>query len=318
MSTVDGSVSYGITLTAAGGSNTGPDRTNPLTVTRTGTIAPGDTIGVYGSAGYTPGWAIVDSGIITGSKYGISIAGVGTINNTGFISDIFVQSGVVINNFFVPQPSLFTYPNNGTLSSIVMGSGTVINAAVVEGSGTAIAIGGVGTVVNLYTVLGLQEGISVGSGSVSNFGTLTVLGTYGVDIGISLGSGTVTNNGYVFDGGESIGVGAGVGLSLGSGTVINYGLVAVAGTAGAGISVSGFGTVNNSGTVSIGIYPAQYGQKLGVGDGIGIGIGSGTVSNNGVVEGAAVGISITGSGTVIEYGGRATGGTASTSAAPEG
>jgi hypothetical protein len=148
-----------------------------------------------------------------------------------------------------------------------------------------------GTLTNLGGALiyGAANGAELGTGaSVANSGTIECATSDGGSYGILLdGTGTITNHA----GGTIAGYDAGI-QALGSAAIGNAGLITDGVADGGAVNLTADGTVNNLSTGTI----------VGVSDGIDISGGSGFINNAGKVTAGNYGITLRGSGSVLNSG----------------
>ncbi len=292
-------------------------------INNSGTIASGSGEAVY----FTGSGSLVNSGAITsGSGYGIAQSG-GTayVTNYGSISGgsvgVEISSGTITNDGTI---------SGGNYAVYISGSGTLVDDAGSVFNGTVAAYAGGGSTLELSYTGSATTGTLVGLGTqFSGFGTLD----------ISAGSTWTIQNGSPFYGptynyGVVTGGATGVGLSVYTGgflynaagatitansaaavvaygsslTIVNNGGY-ITSQSGAGIYLTGTGTIDNyGGTISSG---TGYGISAGggtayitntgyIGGGdVGVEISSGTIINSGTIYGGNYAVTITGTGTLI-------------------
>lgn len=303
-------------------STTGPvtlrSSDNPLTITSNGkVIASGAGIdGIDGGSGSA--WAISNAGTVSSDGgYGVSLAGVGTVQNSGAISGtdaIFLQVGGTVGN---TAGSTISGSSSGI--RVTHGKGTVTNAGSVSGPGNyAVTLDGGGSVANTGSLVGGEDGVRImgalgdvrnsglikatvddgigmfAGGSVTNDtgGTIAGAGPGGAGIFITGGTGTVVNSGSVADVDH-------LGILLGSGKITNTSTGSISGSIAAITINAGAGTVINDGSVvstaaggagidleaSGSVANTGHGSVSGGNFGVFIGGGTGTVTNSGKIAG---------------------------------
>jgi hypothetical protein len=272
----------------------------------TGTISNYGSISASGTAGdgawlrlggtLTNGSTSVTGLSITGGSDGVlmSFEG-GTVQNYGTLAGA-AGNGVEIDNG--DGGTDLVENGSGTLSSFLIsggtngvylgGTGTLKNDGKIVGkNGDGVYIGGAGIVDNGSSgergrsIIGVSAGIEIsgGTGTISNYGSISASGTAGDGAWLRLG-GTLTNGSTSVTGLSITGGSDGVLMSFEGGTVQNYGTLA--GTAGNGVEIdNGDGGTdlveNGSGTLSsFLISGGANGVVLG---------GSGTVKNDGTIVG---------------------------------
>ncbi|ABI62033.1 Hint domain-containing protein [Granulibacter bethesdensis] len=219
-------------------------------VNNTGTLLSSGGFGITASAAVTA--TITNSGQIQGARYGVNLAGTGTITNnaSGTISSAI---GVLISN-----------------------AGTVTNAggAVITASSVGISFAGGGTVTNSGQIQGGLVGVSFSNGgSVTNnaSGSISANGPTGATGVLISGGGTVVNNASATISAASVGVSL-----VNGGTLTNSGQIqgswgVIGSLAAIGVTNSGTitgqtdgvylyngGTVNNTGAAAL-IQGTRYG-----------------------------------------------------------
>lgn len=225
--------STGITLT------NGTD--NPVTVLSSGTIAVTGTGSVALQAPASTYWTIGNAGSIDGYSAGVSLAGGGSLVNTGTIGASQTAS---------PGYSYNTSTSNFTPISggVVMAGGGVSNAssATISGVFEAVALGGGGSVANAGLIQGGAKYFGIvlpAGGSVSNAASGTIsAGREGV---LALGTAsTVTNAGQISASGVF-----GVFLVAG-GSVSNSGSAVIQGGVDGVVAKRNASTLTNQGTIT--------------------------------------------------------------------
>jgi len=291
---------------------------NPLTITRTGQVIASGTgeDGIDGASGTK--WTISNAGTISSSSQsGISLAGSGTITNTGRISGldaILLQAGGSVAN---KANGTITGKNSGI--HVTHGIATVTNAGSISGPGKyAITLDGGGSITNTGSLVGGEDGVRIqgtigkvvnsglikatvddgigifAGGSVQNNvgGTITGAGAGGAGIFITGGAGTITNSGSIADVDH-------FGILLSSGKVTNSATGSILGSV-AGIAVNaGAGTITNAGSI---ISTAASGAGIDLEAG-----GSVANSRGGSVSGGNFGVFITGGTGTVTNSGKITG-----------
>lgn len=328
------------------GTTTGPvilrSSDNPLTITSAGkVIASGAGVdGIDGGSGAA--WTINNAGTVSsGGRYGVSLAGVGTINNSGSISGtdaVYLQVGGTVKN-----TAGSTIAGSSSGIRVTHGRGTVINAGSVSGPGNyAVTLDGGGSVANTGSLVGGEDGVRImgalgdvknsglikatvddgigmfAGGSVTNDtgGTITGAGPIGAGIFITGGTGTVMNSGSIADADH-------LGILLASGKITNTATGSISGSI-AGVTINaGTGTVTNDGSIvstaasgagvdfeAGGVANTGHGSVSGGNFGVFIGGGTGTVTNSGKITGTIYdGVILVHGGTIAnQVGGTISGG----------
>ncbi len=273
----------------------------PGNVTNNGSITASDATGDGVTLGLGGAVENLEIGsVISGGNDGInSEAGALAAVNAGQITGTH-GAGVEVNGAAtVTNANLITGGDGITVSL----AGQVTNTAIIRGTtGGGVTFGFGGNVVNspIGMISGATGGVEIDgvAGSVINDGSITVTGRNGD--GVALGDGGKVEN----DGGGAKITGKDNGVSVGSGnaTIVNSG--AIAGGTGAGVTISGSGSVTNSKSISgaSGVTISQAGTVTNSGtiqasSGVAITIGgTGGVSNltGGSVTGVDGGVSIAG------------------------
>ncbi len=283
---------------------------NPLNISSSASITITGSLAAFQAVLGTY-WTIGNGGMITGNYVGVSLAGSGTLANTGHISAS--QTTSTTGGYSYNKSSHSFTPLSG---GVLMGGGGVSNAsaAVINGYFEGIALGGGGTVVNAGTILSASTTTGFGivltaDGSVSNASTGTIsAGRYGI---LTFGSGatTVNNNGVIVSQkGVGVDLFGGGTLTNASGTITGatYGVVmagtaastvtnhaTIAGQSNAGVDLVGGGTLSNAASGVI-----TGGGIYGV-----VAHGAATITNNGSIA------SQTDAGVALRAGGTVTNGT---------
>ena len=248
-----------------------------------GTLSNFGTIlgGTGNSSGVVSSGAAVGNGpggLISGSHIGVEFFGSATLNNTGTVAG-FGSIGVGVGLYGAGV---------GTISNA---TGGLISGGFV---GISMSSGGARITNAAGAVISAPLGIDIltSGATVSNFGTITGIGTdgQGIDIAATAG-GNITNAEGGLVSGARIGIALfGFGVV---GTVSNAGTIESPGPGGIGIGLD-VGTVSNSGLINAG--PG----------GSGVRIGGGTVVNAGTIAAARNGYGVyiygTGGGIVINRG----------------
>ena len=255
-----------------------------------GAISGGQNgVSITGGNGY-----VYNYGTIIGTNNdGVLLGAGGNVYNDYYATISGGQNGVEITNstliFQTAAPRIAEAP-----SYAVYNNGAITGTA---NNGVYINLGADSSVYNDYygTISGGQNGVNItnGLGTVVNAGTITGTNRDGVYLG---GGGSVNNTatGIISGGGDgSEAANAGVRIDGGDGAVVNAGLISGAYN---GITIYSNGVVNN----------LSGGSITGSGsDGWGVRIdGNGFVTNaaNGLIAGTERGISIGGSGIVVNAG----------------
>jgi hypothetical protein len=237
--TISVSTSVGVSLTT-------PSQ-NPLVVTDTASVDVSSGNAVYGSNAYA--WSVYNAGLLNAaSSTAIDLTAGGTVTNavSGLISGS--TTGVILG-------AAGSAANEGTiLGGSVYGidlsaGGMVTNAAsaLIQGFVDGVITGGTATMVNSGTIVGPGfAAVEVATGSVTNTGTGTISGPYGI---VATAESTVVNQGLITGGGNPSGAGFGVYLGAG-GIVTNAASAVIDSHYLPGIYVeTGGGTVINAGTI---------------------------------------------------------------------
>ena len=280
--TISGPLVLSLSDPFAGG---GPD--NPLIITTTGTIAGG----IDGAA--DTAWTIINNGTIPeAAGWGISLGGSGFLYNSGAI--LGWGEGVEIGSFgwIINWGSIY-----GGLAGVeISGDGFIENQGSIGSLGLGIDISGTGVVANQGSIFGFSAGVTLGKGSVTNWGSISGSNGFGI---ILANGGSVTNLGSISA------LGGGVLGMNGISSVMNQGLIGGFEAYASGVNLAE-GSVNNLGTILGGHAGVQIGDGDVTNEGTisgyfgGITLGSGIVTNQGSILG---GVEITaGSGTVTNQG----------------
>ena len=203
---------------------------NPITFgTVTGIdVSSGSGIGVSGSN--VQSWAVTNKGAISGTIYGVDLTSGSSVTNKAGAA---ISGGYGIYNSSTYSANLY-----GSGISILGGSGTVINGGTISSHSWGVKLGAGGSVAN-------QAGATINGGYGRSF--------YGYFFGLAGGcvnifgsAGTVTNAGTISSDGSY-----GVELAAG-GSVTNEAGATITGRYGsAGIDIAGgAGTVTNAGDIS--------------------------------------------------------------------
>jgi hypothetical protein len=242
---------------------------DPLTITGTGTItSTGD--GIDGDA--SAPWTITNQGQVLAQGNGIALAGAGFLTNSGTIeSTTFGGYGVEIGGFG-------SVTNNGVISGT---TGLVIGGTGIVNNNGAIAFGvqidDFGQVTNHGSISG---GITIdGGGVVANSGQISFW-PFADGIDISGGAGKVTNSGSI--------QASETGVRLDGGGELINGKTGIIQSSRTGVEINGTANVINNGSIIGGEF-------------FGLSMSSGTVTNGGLISGAA-GLWIGGSAWVTNTG----------------
>ncbi|APH54416.1 Hemagglutinin-related protein [Granulibacter bethesdensis] len=222
-----------LTSTTSGITLVTPAYTNPILI-QAGT-AVGNTAGIgIQSSLTTIAWSITNSGTVTGTSFGISLAGTGIVINSGTISSTAPGGqGIATNN-----GGSVTNLSDGTIAGGQFGvvlystlgtAATVINAGLIKGStgtsfGHAVLLGGSSSdfLNNSGTIQQTGTGISTGDlaavrllrgGTITNTGLISVSNTTGMGIVLNVG-GTITNFGTVSAASTAANLTNGTGLAI--------------------------------------------------------------------------------------------------------
>jgi hypothetical protein len=319
------------------------------TVLNLGTVAATGTPGI--GIEFLSGGLVINGAIGSTSGAGMAAAAMqnwGATGNTGTVGSSSATSGAtapngggagpmqagVTNRASVASGALITAPS---IAVDISGSaGTVTNYGTISGTGTSgsgVHLYAGGTVTNgadgatAALITGADSGVNItgAAGTVTNAGTITATGAYGVGVFLDLG-GSVTNGAYGATAALIAGAAAGVMLFDGAGTVSNAGTLSAAGKYGAGIDLDLGGSIINgaggetaaliAGAAGIAVYGAaatvtNYGTIAGsAGPGIYLGAG-GTIANFATISGAngtAVNFAQTGGNTLVIEAGSVLGG----------
>lgn len=283
---------------------------NPLTITSSGavTVSGVDATGagldaIDGPLPPSPQppvvWTIRNGGLVASTNgFGMSLASVGTITNTGSISGVdgvaLNAGGTVVNQgggsiVGNVSNSLPAGSRNGAGVFVTGAAGRVTNNAIIKGDAYGVALDLGGTVTNSGSILGGEDGIRVlnAVGKVTNSGTITA----SLDDGVALfATGTVTNGAGAFISGAGS-IGAGVFITGGLGTITNSGSISSGGPS-EGVLLSGGGSISNAASATI------SGGKAA----IIVTQGAGTLTNSGHLVATGVGNSV--AAVDMEAGGR--------------
>ena len=247
---------------------------------------------------------------------GISIALNGNVSNDGIIAGTIVSTiGATPGFIGVNIQGTGTVTNTGTASliegyggGIVIGSGgTVINAGTIlaleSDAYATVSITGNGAITNVGTASLIQgyHGVVIGGvGSITNAGSiLGVGGANGDNLGVVLNDGGSVINGSTSDTTALVYGGIGVDVKAAAGTVINYATIQSLGGYRWGVYLADGGTIVNGGTADTqaSIYGPNYGIRA-VGPAATVtNFGSIGSSTNGVA-----GVELLGGGTVVDAG----------------
>src|SRR5215813_1900872 len=190
---------------------------------------------------------------------------------------------------------------------------TLINYGAIQGAGTtsyAVFLRNGGKVVNAVngsvvgSISGGYDGVVIGgsAGTVVNQGTISPAATFGAGVYFFAG-GTVSNGAPGASAALISGGFDGIVATGGPGTVTNFGRIEErTGTTSlqtVGVRLTQGGTVTNNGTIHTDFYNFSVSGLQVKGGGLGIGVsgGAATITNSGLIEGAAAGIYVGGSAT---------------------
>ncbi|APG30451.1 Hemagglutinin-related protein [Granulibacter bethesdensis] len=206
-----------LTSTTSGITLVTPAYTNPILI-QAGT-AVGNTAGIgIQSSLTTIAWTITNSGAVTGTTYGVSLAGNGTVINSGTISST------------APGGQGISTNNGGFVSNLSTGtiSGGQFGVVLFSNLGTAATV--------------INEGL-IRASTGTSFGHAVLLAGSSLDF--------LNNSGTIQQTGTGTGTGdlAAVRLIRG-GSILNTGLISVSNTTGMGIVLNNGGTITNLGTIS--------------------------------------------------------------------
>ncbi|MDB5533195.1 MAG: hypothetical protein JWO28_1510, partial [Hyphomicrobiales bacterium] len=171
-----------------------------------------------------------------GISIGTNVAGAGSVNNRGTITQtgtlgdlVLLRFGGTVTNF---EGATITANNSSSAVSVGQGaSRTVINSGTIKNTGTGFAAG----------VL-----VQGGASTVTNTATGRISGTYNGVYASASAPLTFTNNGFIESTGANVNSRAVEGT--GGGTFINTGTIQSA--SGEGLFLGRAGTVTNSGTIT--------------------------------------------------------------------
>jgi T5SS/PEP-CTERM-associated repeat protein len=268
--------------TISGTYTTGYDLTNtannPLDILSAGSITLASTSAAAFQAAAGTYWTIANAGKITGNYIGVSLAGSGTLVNTGHITASQTTAAVTGGH---------GYSYNSASHSFTPLSGGVLLA----GGGVSNASGAV--------ITGYFEGVAfTGSGTVTNSGTIHGTGTGSLGVVLTAG-GSVSNGSTGITGTITAGRFGILSFGTTAATVTNRGLIS--GQTADGVDLGGGGTVTNlTGTITGG----SYGVVL---------VNGGSISNSSaaVIKGGRFGVIATDAAATLTNQGTIAGTTAS-------
>ncbi len=228
---ISGTYTAGVALTNADD--------NPVTILSSASIA--NAAGVALQAAPPTDWAIDSAGTISGYSVGVSLAGSGTLTNTGSIGAS--RTTGAPGYTYDPASHIFTPLSGGVL----LGGGRVSNAGLIAGYFEGVALGGAGSLVNTGAIQSGTAGFGVvltsgGAASNASGGTISG-GRYGV-AGFGSTQATLTNDGAIF-------AQRAIGVALFAGGTIANGASAVIRGASRGLAMTGAAsTLTNQGIIS--------------------------------------------------------------------
>jgi len=263
----------------------------PWTVENFGTIEDTSTARSAGirlddGGTITNGASTSTAALIAGDSYGIYVAGTGTVTNFGTIRSVdgegihLTNSGTITNGASTATGAVITAALDGVY---VVGTGAVTNFGTIKATGSSIVDRGIllaaGNVVNGASgstsalIAGYAAGVEdLGTGSVTNFGTIKATGKGSGDTGVLFSTENLTNEGAALISGYSA-------VSGDNGIVTNFSTIVGTGTASFGVALGGGGG-----------YPISRVINGAVG------------STSELISGGAYGISLESGGTVTNYG----------------
>jgi hypothetical protein len=281
-----------------------------LSITAAGYLADGITATGLGS------YRIINNGGILAADGAISLAGGGTVLNTGSIISqsttagagvLLSGGGAVINGGTSATGALI----EGYYGVATLGAATIANDGTIMATGkyaVSLAAGGVVTNGGAGADQALIEGqdgvVSKVAATLTNSGV--ILATYGA--GVYFGGGVVNNGGATDTTATIEAVEVGVDFKSAAGTVTNGGSIIGLGTSGIGVAMLAGGSVINGSTAD------THALISGV---VAVGIvgGTGTVANYGTITSDATTISSTTAGVYMSTGGTVTNGSSKVTSA---
>ncbi|APH54708.1 Hemagglutinin-related protein [Granulibacter bethesdensis] len=284
-------INPGVTVSNTSGVGIGSSLTTPWTINNSGAVS-GTTTGISLASGGTItnlSGASIAGGNGSTLYWGIQIGSQGTVNNSGSISG---AGGIYAGN-----SSSITNNAGGVIRGLdvnfgitVNGNGNVVNAGGITAATDAVNFGGDNNFLN-------NSGSLVSNNTGNSGAYLNGVGNYatntgfikGGNFGLGMYSGTIVNAGSINATNSSGARGATIFSTDSRNSLNNTGNITSADTA----VYMGGGTITNSGTDAH-ISGASIGVLFTVSD-TGAVFGNGTITNSGTVVGGSVGISSAGS-----------------------
>jgi hypothetical protein len=276
----------------------------------------GAAVGLAMGGSVTNGAAGDTTALISGGSDGVSIGGaVGTVANFGSISGPFnigallSFGGSVTNGGTADTGASITGANTGVQFGI-HDAGTLANFGTIGSTspvtGTGVIAESDATVVNGATnstaalITGYYDGVQIrgSAATVTNFGKIAAVSTFGVGVYLSAG-GSVINGGAANTAASIASAEIGVEVAHIAGTVSNFGTITGTGPFGRGIVLEEGGSVTNGSSADTAAYiGANDHNAVYIG-----GAGSSSVVNFGAIKGTGPanlsnGVEIRGGGTV--------------------
>jgi hypothetical protein len=228
-------------------------------------------------------YTIASDSTISGTLYGVTFGADGNASNLGtvFASD---GVGININGVGFVSNDITGLITGSTMGIYTDGAGTVINLGSIIGGQDGLSVNGVGIISN-YTgavINGTSFGIyTTGAGTVENLGGIAASSGAGIQAG---GVGIISNSAAGSISGTSFGINIG-----GAGTVTNAGSILA--SAGVGLELVGLATVDNTGLIS--------GTHAGV---VTDGVNASLVNTGSIVSAAGDGVDLVAGGTLVDAG----------------